>query len=118
MMFHSLMPILLLFCSNVFMIFAWYWHLKFPHMAIWLVVLISWGVAFIEYCLAVPANRIGYGFFSAAELRTLQVFISLTVFIGFTVFYLGEKVSYFHVLGFFLIACGSALVFLGGRSGV
>ncbi len=117
MIFSSLVPIALLFASNIFMIFAWYWHLKFPHMALWSVVLISWGVAFVEYCLAVPANRIGYGFFSAAELRTIQVFISLTVFIFFSVFYLNEKVGFYHLFGFLLIAVGSALVFVGGRGG-
>ena len=117
MLYQTLVPVALLFCSNVFMIFAWYWHLKFPHTALWMVILISWGIAFVEYCLAVPANRIGYGFFSAAELRTLQVFISLTVFCAFSVFYLHERVSFYHITGFLMIACGSALVFLGGKGG-
>lgn len=110
-------PVLLLTASNVFMMFAWYGHLKFPQVGLITVILASWGIAFIEYCLAVPANRIGYQFFSAPELRTMQVVISLIVFCGFCVFYLGEKISLMHGAGFTLIALGTALVFFAGREG-
>ena len=86
----QLTPIFLLIASNVFMTFAWYWHLKFPQHDLRLVILISWGIALIEYCLAVPANRIGYSYFSAAELKTIQEVITLTVFVVFAIFYLNE----------------------------
>jgi len=109
------LPVLLLTVSNVFMMFAWYGHLKFPHVGLWVVILASWGIAFIEYCLAVPANRIGYQFFSAPELRTMQVVISLIVFSGFSILYLGDKVTLMHGLGFSFIAIGAALVFFGGK---
>ena len=80
--------ILLLCASNVMMTFAWYWHLKFPGQALWKVILISWGIAFFEYCLAVPANRIGYasGTFNAAQLKIVQEVITLSVFALFAVF--------------------------------
>src|SRR5690606_17721108 len=75
--FPTLAPIGLLVLSNVFMTFAWYWHLKFHSFALWAVVLISWGIAFFEYWLAIPANRIGHSVYSAAELKTIQEVISL-----------------------------------------
>jgi len=70
----------LLIASNIFMTFAWYGHLKFHNVALWKVILISWGIAFFEYCLMVPANRIGYGTFTAVQLKTIQEVITLTVF--------------------------------------
>lgn len=106
-------PILLLIASNVFMIFAWYGHLKFPGAALWVVVLVSWGIAFFEYWLAVPANRIGYGTYSAAELKTIQEVISLSVFALFAIFYLGEKFTLNHMLGFAFIALGAFFIFKG-----
>lgn len=92
--------ILLLFGSNVLMTFAWYGHLKFPNVPLWKVVLISWGIAFFEYCLAVPANRLGYGQFSGPELKVIQEVITLVVFAGFAVLYLGEAIRWNHLAAF------------------
>jgi hypothetical protein len=109
-----LAPVLLLVASNLFMTFAWYGHLKFKGAPLWIAVLASWGIAFFEYWLAVPANRIGStAGYSGAELKTMQEVITLTVFIGFSVFYLGEKPTLNHLLGFALIAVGAAVVFKG-----
>ncbi|WP_281262243.1 DMT family protein [Acuticoccus kandeliae] len=104
-------PILLLCASNIFMTVAWYGHLKFHHTSLWVVVLVSWGIAFFEYCLAVPANRIGYGVWSAAELKTMQEVITLVVFSAFATFYLGEHLTWNHAVGFALIALGAFFVF-------
>jgi uncharacterized protein (DUF486 family) len=104
-------PILLLVVSNVFMTFAWYGHLKYKSAALYAVVLVSWFIAFFEYWLAVPANRIGHGVYSAAELKTMQEVITLTVFVGFSVLYLREGITWNHLLGFALIAAGAALIF-------
>lgn len=112
-LFSLMAPIVLLAASNVFMTFAWYGHLKFPGAALWVVVFISWGIAFFEYWLAVPANRIGYGVYSGAELKTIQEVISLSVFALFAIFYLGEKFTLNHVLGFAFIALGAFFVFKG-----
>jgi uncharacterized protein (DUF486 family) len=109
----AVLPILMLIASNVFMTIAWYGHLKFPHAAMWVVVMISWGIALVEYWLAVPANRIGYGTYSAAELKTIQEVISLTVFAGFAVFVLGEKLTWNHGVGFALIGLGAFFIFKG-----
>lgn len=94
--------ILLLFGSNVLMTFAWYWHLKHPGQVLWKVILISWAIAFFEYCLAVPANRIGYasGMFTAAQLKVVQEVITLAVFAGFAVFYLGESLRWNYFAAF------------------
>lgn len=109
-----LAPVLLLVASNLFMTFAWYGHLKFKTSPLWIAVLASWGIAFFEYWLAVPANRIGStAGYSGAELKTMQEVITLTVFIGFSIFYLGEKPTLNHLLGFALIAVGAAVVFKG-----
>ena len=102
-----LAPIVLLFCSNVFMTFAWYGQLKFPNAILWQVVLISWGIAFFEYCLAVPANRIGHQVYSAAQLKTLQEIITLLVFGAFSVLYLGETLRWNHMVAFMFL-CGAA----------
>ena len=104
-------PILLLICSNVFMTFAWYGHLKFKTAPLLLVILASWGIALIEYCFAVPANRIGHGVYSAAELKTMQEVITLLVFAGFSVLYLKEPLAWNHAVGFLLIAAGAWFVF-------
>lgn len=109
----AVLPVLMLVASNVFMTIAWYGHLKFPHAAMWVVVMVSWGIALVEYWLAVPANRIGYGTYSAAELKTIQEVISLTVFTAFAVFVLGEKLTWNHGIGFMLIAVGAFFIFRG-----
>lgn len=106
-----LWPVGLLLLSNLFMTLAWYGHLKFKGVALPLVILVSWGIAFVEYCLAVPANRMGHAVYSAAELKTLQEVITLLVFAGFSVFYLGEKLTLNHVIGFSLIVAGAWFVF-------
>jgi uncharacterized protein len=108
-----LMPILLLVCSNVFMTLAWYGHLNFKAKPLILVVLASWGIAFVEYCLAVPANRYGHAVYSAAQLKTMQEVITLVVFCGFSVVYLKEPLGWNHAVGFALIAAGAAFVFTG-----
>ncbi|HEX5380448.1 MAG TPA: DMT family protein [Phenylobacterium sp.] len=106
-------PILLLIASNVFMTFAWYGHLKVEHRPLWLLVVVSWGIAFFEYCLAVPANRIGRAVYEPAELKAMQEVITLAVFAVFSVAYLGEKVTLNHAVGFGLIALGAFFVFKG-----
>jgi len=103
----ALAPIVLLFCSNVFMTFAWYGQLKFPNAVLWQVVLVSWGIAFFEYCLAVPANRIGHQVYSAAQLKTMQEIITLLVFGVFSVTYLGESLRWNHMASFMFL-CGAA----------
>ena len=106
-----LLPILMLFASNVFMTFAWYGHLKFKDQALPLVVLASWGIAFFEYWLAVPANRWGSAVYTAAQLKTMQEVITLVVFAGFSVLYLKEPLGWNHGLGFASIAFGAFLIF-------
>jgi uncharacterized protein (DUF486 family) len=107
----ALTTIGLLIASNLFMTFAWYGHLKYKAAPLALVILVSWGIAFFEYCLQVPANRWGHGTFSAAELKTIQEVITLTVFAGFSVLYLGEAFRWNHAIGFALIAAGAWFVF-------
>jgi uncharacterized protein (DUF486 family) len=107
----KVLPILLLLASNIFMTFAWYGHLKFKAAPLYAVVMISWGIAFFEYWLAVPANRVGHAVYSAAELKTIQEVITLLVFAGFSIFYLKEGLTWNHVAGFTLIAGGAALIF-------
>lgn len=106
-------PIIMLVASNVFMTFAWYGHLKFKSTPLLIAIVISWGIAFIEYCLAVPANRIGSAAYSTAELKTMQEVITLCVFVVFSTFFLREQLSWNHFVGFTLIAAGAAFVFLG-----
>ena len=104
--------ILLLLASNLFMTAAWYGHLRFRDAPLWLVVLASWGIAFFEYCLQVPANRIGYGSgLNAAQLKTIQEVITLGVFVGFAWLYLHEPPRWNVMVGFGLIATGAAFVF-------
>lgn len=104
-------PILLLVASNVFMTFAWYGHLKFKDSPLLVVILASWGIAFFEYCLAVPANRWGSAVFSVVELKTMQEVITLVVFAAFSTFYLKQSLTMNHVFGFALIAAGAFFVF-------
>ncbi|MBB5746084.1 DMT family protein [Brevundimonas variabilis] len=109
----TIMPILLLIASNIFMTFAWYGHLKFENKPLWILILVSWGIAFFEYCLAVPANRIGHAVYSTAELKTMQEVITLIVFAVFSVIYLGEKLTLNHAVGFGFIALGAFFIFKG-----
>ncbi|WP_116964295.1 DMT family protein [Fastidiosibacter lacustris] len=106
-----ILSILLLTASNIFMTFAWYGHLKFKTAPLFIVILISWGIAFFEYCLQVPANRIGHGHFSAVELKTIQEVITLLVFMAFSVLYLGENIHWNHLAGFAFIALGAFFIF-------
>jgi uncharacterized protein (DUF486 family) len=109
----SILPIVLLTMSNVFMTFAWYGHLKFTDRPLWIVILVSWGIAFFEYCLAVPANRFGHAIYDAAELKTMQEVITLIVFAVFSVLYLKEPLTINHAVGFAFIAAGAFFVFNG-----
>jgi uncharacterized protein (DUF486 family) len=109
----KLVPVVLLLCSNLFMTLAWYGHLKFKTVTLVTVVLVSWGIAFVEYCFAVPANRIGSAVYSPAELKTIQEVITLVVFAGFTAVYFKEPLSLTQGAGFALIALGAILVFRG-----
>ena len=106
-----LLPVLLLIGSNVFMTTAWYWHLRFQQVPLWQVILISWGLAFVEYCLAVPANRFGSHVYSAAQLKTIQEVVTLAVFCVFSVVYLQQSITWNQVIGFALIASGAFFVF-------
>ena len=107
----KVLPILLLIASNVFMTFAWYGHLKFKTSPLWIAVMASWSIAFVEYWFAVPANRIGHAVYSAAELKTIQEVITLSVFAVFSVLYLKEAITWNHLAGFALIALGATLIF-------
>lgn len=101
----------LLLLSNLFMTFAWYGHLKYKSAPLLLVIAVSWSIAFFEYCLQVPANRIGHGYFSAAELKTIQEILTLLVFAGFSVWYLGEPLRWNHLVGFALIVAAAFFIF-------
>jgi uncharacterized protein len=105
------LPVLLLIASNVFMTFAWYGHLRYKAVPLAGVILASWAIAFIEYCMAVPANRWGSAVYSTAQLKTMQEVITLVVFAGFSLLYLKEPIGWNHALGFALIAAGASLVF-------
>jgi uncharacterized protein (DUF486 family) len=106
-----LLPIALLICSNLFMTIAWYGHLRFKEVPLVGIILASWGIAFIEYCFAVPANRFGNAVYSAAELKTMQEVITLVVFGGFSLVYLKEPLSWNHLVGFALICTGAFFIF-------
>jgi uncharacterized protein len=107
------LPIVLLFCSNIFMTFAWYGHLKHKSAALPKVILASWGIAFFEYVLMVPANRWGNLLrYSATELKIIQEVITLTVFAGFAIFYLGERIKWNHLAAFLCILAAVAFTFL------
>jgi uncharacterized protein len=106
-----LLTILLLIGSNAFMTTAWYWHLRFREVPLWQVILISWGLAFVEYCLAVPANRYGSYVYNAAQLKTIQEVVTLSVFCVFSVVYLHQSITWNQVIGFVLIAGGAFFVF-------
>lgn len=108
-----LLPIGLLTLSNIFMTTAWYWHLKYKATPLMLVIAVSWGLALFEYCLAVPANRLGSDVYTAAQLKTIQEVITLTVFVGFSAVYLGQAPTWNTGIGFALIAAGAWFVFRG-----
>ncbi|MGP1275954.1 MAG: DMT family protein [Caulobacterales bacterium] len=105
------LPVLLLIGSNLFMTLAWYGHLRFKSAPLLAVIFVSWLIALVEYTMAVPANRLGHSVYSAAELKTIQEVITLTVFVGFAAIYLKEPVTIRHLIGFALIAAGAAVIF-------
>ena len=107
----SLQTLILLTFSNVFMTFAWYGHLKFKELPLWQVIVASWGIALLEYCFQVPANRIGHGYWEAAQLKTIQEVITLVVFCVFSVLYLREPLRWNYVVGFGLIVGAVFFVF-------
>ena len=107
----AITPVLMLVASNVFMTFAWYGHLKYKNEALWVVILASWGIALLEYCFAVPANRLGSEIYSVAQLKTMQEVITLTVFAGFSIFWLKQPLGWNHAIGFALIVAGAAFIF-------
>ena len=108
----SLQTVLLLMASNVFMTFAWYGHLRNLASSPWYVAaLVSWGIALFEYLLQVPANRIGHGIFSAAQLKMLQEVITLVVFCGFSVWWLGESLKWNHLVAFGFLLVGAGFMF-------
>jgi uncharacterized protein (DUF486 family) len=111
-MFAYIAPILLLIGSNVFMTFAWYGHLKYTDRPLWIVIVVSWGIAFFEYCLQVPGNRIGYGVYSPAQLKTIQEIITLGVFVVFSISYLNAAIKWNHLVGFALIVVAAFFIFL------
>ena|ERR1043165_4695010 len=100
---RALFPILLLVVSNTFMTVAWYGHLKFTEKPLWIVIAVSWGIAFFEYCFQVPANRLGYGIFTATQLKIIAEVLSLSIFIIFAYFYLGESLKWNYIVSFLFI---------------
>lgn len=111
MSWAHILPIILLLGSNAFMTFAWYGHLRFPGTALWIIVPVSWGIAFFEYCLAVPANRIGYTVYSGAELKVIQEIITISVFAVFAVLYLGETIRWNHLVAFGCLVLAAFFMF-------
>jgi len=109
----ALLPILLLIGSNVFMTAAWYGHLRFKEAPLFWVILVAWLIAFVEYCMAVPANRWGSAVYSTAQLKTIQEIVTLVIFAGFSVLYLKEPFTWNYALGFAFIAVGAFFVFRG-----
>jgi uncharacterized protein len=111
-----LVTLVLLTISNIFMTFAWYGHLRYKQTALWLAVLVSWLIAFIEYCFQVPANRLGSNAgINTAQLKTIQEVITLSVFCIFSVYYLREPLKWNYLLGYLLIACGALFIFAPWR---
>ena len=109
---ERILPVFLLLGSNIFMTVAWYGHLKFKSTPIYWVILISWGIAFFEYCLQVPANRWGSAVYSAPQLKGMQEVITLLVFAVFSATYLGQSLKWNHWAGFALIAVAAWLIFM------
>lgn len=110
-MIARLLPVLLLLGSNIFMTFAWYGHLKYKASPLWLAVIASWGIAFFEYTLMVPANRLGSSVYSVVQLKTIQEILTLLVFAGFSVWYLGQPLKWNHYAAFALIVGAAFLMF-------
>lgn len=110
-MLRTFLPIVLLTISNIFMTFAWYGHLKFKGTALWLIILVSWGIAFFEYCFQVPANRIGHTVYTTTQLKTIQEVITLIVFSIFSVLYLKEEFRWNYLIGFFFIILAVFFIF-------
>ena len=110
-MLRQFYPLILLTISNAFMTFAWYGHLKFKGTALWIVILVSWGIALFEYCFQVPANRIGHEYYDAAQLKTMQEVITLIVFSIFSVTYLKENLKWNYIVGFLFIVLAVFFVF-------
>ena len=108
-----LFPIVLLIGSNVFMTLAWYGHLRFKDTPLIVVIVASWGIAFVEYCMAVPANRWGSAVYTTAQLKTIQEIVTLLVFAGFSILYLKEPITWNYVIGFALVATGAYFIFRG-----
>jgi uncharacterized protein (DUF486 family) len=108
---QAMWTIVLLIGSNIFMTFAWYGHLKFREVPLWKVILVSWGIAFFEYCLQVPANRIGAKTFSPDQLKVIQEVITLTVFGVFSTFYFGDKLHWNHFAAFGCLVAGAFFMF-------
>lgn len=111
-MLDYIAPIALLLASNVFMTFAWYGHLKYTDRPLWLVIIASWGIAFFEYCLQVPGNRIGFRVYNPAQLKATQEIITLLVFVAFSTTYLGAAIRWNHLVGFALIVAAAFFIFL------
>ena len=111
-MIARLLPLLLLLGSNIFMTFAWYGHLKYKSSPLFLAILASWGIAFFEYTLMVPANRLGSSVYSVVQLKTIQEILTLVVFAGFSTWYLGQPLKWNHWAGFAMIAAAAWLIFL------
>jgi len=108
-----LIPILLLIGSNVFMTLAWYGHLRFKEVPLGWVIAAAWAIAFVEYCMAVPANRWGNAVYTTAQLKTIQEVVTLLVFAGFSMLYLKEPMTWNYLVGFTFIALGAFFVFRG-----
>ena len=111
------LPIVLLTCSNIFMTFAWYGHLKFKSKPLLIVILASWGIAFFEYVLMVPANRWGNSVYSATQLKIIQEVITLVVFCVFAIFYLGEKIKWNHLAAFVCVLAAVGFTFMPEKTG-
>ncbi len=110
-MFKYINPIILLVISNVFMTFAWYGHLRHKNSALWVVILVSWGIAFLEYCFQVPANRLGHDVYNVVQLKTIQEVITLLVFSIFSVLYLKEQFKWNYLIGFIFIILAVFFIF-------
>lgn len=106
-----LLPLVLLLCSNIFMTFAWYGHLKYKSSPLWLAIIASWGIAFFEYSLMVPANRLGSSAYSVVQLKTIQEILTLVVFAGFSAWFLGQPLKWNHYAAFALIVGAAFLMF-------
>lgn len=110
-MFKYISPIILLIISNVFMTFAWYGHLRHKNSALWVVILVSWLIAFLEYCFQVPANRFGHEVYNVVQLKTIQEVITLVIFSLFSVLYLKEQFRWNYLIGFIFIILAVFFIF-------